>query len=100
MASTFAARESRLNQAVFAHLSNTDATLNAVAVTGIFDNGYAPGSVGPYGMASTQPSLTLSTASVPADPVGMPVVVGAASYLVAAHEPDGTGISRLLLELA
>ena len=31
---------------------------------------------------------------------GAAVVVGATSYLVAAHEPDGTGLSRLLLESA
>jgi hypothetical protein len=28
------------------------------------------------------------------------VVVGAASYTVAEHQPDGTGISLLLLEVA
>ena len=44
--------------------------------------------------------LTLATADVPASPVGLTVVVGAVSYLVAEHEPDGTGISRLLLESA
>lgn len=77
----------------------TTATVNGViGVPVIFDNGYALGSVGPYGMASTQPSLTLCTADVPATPVGVSVVVGAVTYLVAAHEPDGTGISRLLLE--
>ena len=100
MASTFAARESRLNRAVFAHLSNTDAVVDSIAVAAIFDNGFALGNVGPYGMATSQPSLTLSTADVPATPVGVSVVVGGASYLVAAHEPDGTGVSRLLLESA
>lgn len=100
MAATFAARETRLNQAVFARLSNMDATLNGVAVTGIFDNANALGSVGPYSMASTQPTLTLPTTSVPANPVGLSAVVGAVTYLVAAHEPDGTGVSRLLLEAA
>lgn len=75
-------------------------TLGGVAVSAIFDNGYSLGSVGLQGMASTQPSLTLPTASVPANPVGLPVEVGGLSYLVAGHEPDGTGISRLLLELA
>lgn len=73
-------------------------TLGGAAVSGIFDNGYALGSVGPFGMASTQPVLTLATASVPANPVGITAVVGGGAYLVAAHEPDGTGISRLLLE--
>lgn len=76
------------------------ATLDGVAVAGIFDNGYALGQVGPYGMAGTQPTLTLPTAQVTGDPVGQTCVVGGASYLVAAHEPDGTGISRLVLETA
>jgi len=98
MAATFAALETRLNRAVFSRLSNTDATLNGIAVMGIFDNANAIGSVGPFGMASTQPTLTLPTASVPANPVGLSALVGAVTYLVAAHEPDGTGVSRLLLE--
>lgn len=98
MTTPFAALETRLNAAVFARLANASATLDGVAVSAIFDNGYALGSVGPMGMASTQPSLTLPTASVPANPVGLTVVVGGVSYLVACHEPDGTGISRLLLE--
>lgn len=75
-------------------------TLNSVAVQAIFDAPSALASVGPFGMASTQPTLTLPTASVPASPVGAAVVVGAANYIVAAHEPDGTGISRLVLEAA
>lgn len=77
-----------------------NATLAGVGVLAIFDNGYAFGNAGLTGMASTQPSLTLATSSVPANPVGATAVVGAATYLVAAHEPDGTGVSRLLLELA
>ena len=100
MVAKFAALETRLNQAVFEHLSNTESTLAGIAVPGIFDNGFALATVGPYGMASTQPTLTLPTAQVPANPVGLAVVVNSVGYLVAGHEPDGTGISRLLLELA
>lgn len=76
-----------------------DATLNGGAVRGVFDNAYALGSVG-VGMAGTQPVFTLATASVGADPVGQALLVGADTYTVAAHEPDGTGLSRLLLEVA
>lgn len=76
------------------------ATVGGVAVGVIFDNGYALGNVGMLGMASSQPSITLKTSDVPASPVGTAVLIGAASYLVAAHEPDGTGISVLLLESA
>lgn len=75
-------------------------SVGGVVVSAIFDNGYAHGSVGMLGMATSQPSLTLASADVSTDPVGASVLVGSAAYLVAAHEPDGTGISRLLLEVA
>ena len=74
------------------------ATLDGAATHGIFDNGYALGNVGLTGMASTQPSIVLPTANVPGSPIGAAVTVNATAYLVAAHEPDGTGISRLMLE--
>lgn len=77
-----------------------NATLDGVAVRGVFNNSYELGSAGPIGMAGTQPTLTLPTASVPASPVGKACVVGATSYVVGAHEPDGTGVSVLLLERA
>lgn len=76
------------------------ATVAGLTVRAIFNNGYALGNVGMFGMASSQPTLTLASADVSTDPVGASVLVGAVAYLVAAHEPDGTGISRLLLEVA
>lgn len=94
----FAARETRLNTAVFAHLANTSATLGGVAVTGIFDNGYAQSSAGGMGIASAMPMLTLPTASVPANPVGVTAVVSSVSYTVVEHQPDGSGVSALYLE--
>ncbi len=75
-------------------------TLAGQSVAAVFDNASALGGVGALGMATTMPTLTLPTASVPANPVGVTVVVDSVSYLVAVHEPDGTGISRLLLESA
>lgn len=75
-------------------------TLGSGQVRAIFDNGHARADVGYAGMASTQPMLTLATMDVPASAVGLPVTVGAVAYQVAAHEPDGTGISTLLLERA
>lgn len=75
-----------------------DATLGGVAVKGIFDKSYQFGDVGGNGMASTQPAFTLATSAVPANPVGTTLVVGGVSYTVAAHEPDGTGVSQLFLE--
>jgi len=78
----------------------TTVTLNGVSTAAIFDAAYALGSVGTFGMASSQPVLTLATADVPANPAGLSVVANGASYVVSGHEPDGTGISRLILEKA
>ena len=68
------------------------------------------------GMAGTQPVLTVPTNLLAEDPVGQYVLMMdesdpslslsfttgvyqmPKSYLVSAHEPDGTGMSRLLLE--
>lgn len=96
----FAAIEARANTAIFSRLANTTATVGGNSMRGIFDTAFSLGSVGPFGIASSQPRLTLPTASLPADPVGQACTVGAASYLVAEHQPDGTGISVLLLEVA
>lgn len=96
----FAALEARSVNAVFSRLSNTVATLDGVAVSGIFDAAYVLAAAGTIGMADTRPAFTLPTASVPASPVGKPLVIGASNYLVAEHQPDGTGVSTLLLEAA
>lgn len=72
--------------------------VNGIQVSAIFDDGYAQGGVGVVGMGSSEPCLTMATADVPASPVGKSVVARGASYQVAAHEPDGTGVSKVLLE--
>lgn len=78
----------------------TAVTVNGQARRAIFDAGTRFGSVATAGIASTQPMLTIATADISADPVGQTVVVGATSYVVAAHDADGTGISTLMLERA
>lgn len=69
-------------------------------VRGIFDNGHALGAVGMVGMAGTQPAYTLPTASITGEACGQTLVLGATTYTVVAHEPDGAGVSRLLLEVS
>ena len=87
-----------------AFMSTDDFAVNAMlgwdAVKVIFDNGNALAAVGPFGMASTQPTALLATSLVPASVVNMVLDVGDVRYTVVAHEPDGTGMSRLLLEAA
>ncbi|EJL77355.1 hypothetical protein PMI15_04677 [Polaromonas sp. CF318] len=85
-----------------------DATLNGVEVRLIFDRAYQFGDVGGAGMASTQPVATIATSAVPSSVEGKALVVQgsqpgfpiALSFTVAAHEPDGTGVSQLFLEKA
>ncbi len=108
----FAALEARLNSAVFSRLANVETTLAGVTVRGIFDNAYALADVGGTGMSSTQPTLTLPTAQIPPvvldwfrlyaepfDPADLVMQLNGAAYKAVAHEPDGTGVSLLLLEL-
>ncbi len=76
------------------------AQVGGVNVRAIFDNGHAGGDVGALGMSGRAASLTLPTAQLPASPVGLLVVVAAKRYTVAEHQPDGTGVSVLMLEAA
>lgn len=88
------------NLSTFFREFGSDATLAGQPVRVVFDNAAALGSVGFSGMAGTQPQATLPTASITGEAVGQTLVIGAATYTVAAHEPDGTGVSRLVLEVA
>ena len=98
MSTPFARLEQRLNHAVMAHLSNATAMLNGMEVAGVFDNVYRAGDIG-IGMASTQPAFTTLTDNIVGEAVGQLLVVNGSGYYVAAHEPDGTGMSLLLLEV-
>lgn len=93
--------------AVAPMLGNASATLDGEPVTGIYTNGHALASVGPFGMASSQPDYTLPSASVPANVIGKLLIIGEDTdttgetrYTVVASEPDGTGLTRLVLERA
>lgn len=96
----FVAMQERVNDAAFRRLSNADAVLGGAVVRGIFDDAPELADVGASGMASEQPVFTLPTSSIFGEPVGQALVVRGANYVVAAHEPDGAGVSRLLLEAA
>ena len=73
------------------------ATVGGVAITAIFDNGYADA----FGIVSgSAPVLLCSSASVSAATVGAAVSVNATSYTVREIQPDGVGMTRLLLQEA
>lgn len=72
------------------------ATLAGVAVAGIFDNGFDEQALA-MGMAASTPVFTLASAAVPAQVIGLPLVIGAVTYQVVEAMPDGTGVTRLQL---
>lgn len=76
------------------------ATVGGASVQVIFDNASQPTGVGILGMAGTQPVITLKTADLPADPVGLAAQVGGVAYTITQHDPNGTGISVCQMEFA
>ena len=82
-------------------LANTLAAINGVPVQGLFQNAHSFQHYGDQiGYESAAPILTVPTTAVPSPAVGAEVSIGTADYLVLAHEPDGNGLSRLILEPA
>lgn len=72
------------------------ATIGGVDVSAIFSNRADD----VLGVAGTQPVLTVKSSDVAATARGTAVVVSSVSYTVAKIEPDGTGLSRVILEKA
>lgn len=81
------------NSAVAA-FANCTATVGGSAVSGIFDDAY----LDPLGMSGSQPALLCADADVSTAVHGTAVVVNSVSYTVASIQPDGTGMTRLLLQ--
>lgn len=92
----FATLETRLNAAVFQHLSNADALFGGSAVSGVFTA--QPAQFGP--LADSRPTFQCASAAVGSDPRGQTLTVGAASYIVREYTHDGTGMCTLTLEAA
>ncbi len=75
------------------------ATLDGVAVRGIFDADHVVAEVGGSGMAACAPAFTLPSAAVPDGFSGLPLALADGTlWRIAEHHPDGTGLSTLLLE--
>jgi len=73
-----------------------DATVGGSAVRGIFDNAF----LAQLGLVGTDPLLLCRTSDVTSATRGTAVSVPAGSFKVVRKEPDGTGMSRLVLEAA
>lgn len=108
----FAQLQSRVSATAIRRLGAV-ALLAGVPVQGVFDNGFALADVGQFGMASTQPAWVMLTVDVPpkivdlftyiyepTDALDMSITIDHKVYRISAHESDGCGVSRLLLEVA
>jgi hypothetical protein len=63
-------------------------------VRGIFNNGYAEA----LSMAGSEPSFTAKSSDVSGLVYGNVIAIGGTNYTVRVLEPDGTGMTRLVLE--
>ena len=95
---SFAAAAARATASSLRVLGDTSAALDAVLVTGIFDNGYG---ATPDGIASSNPTFMLPTAEVPhvTQDSLLRLIDGNVIYRVVNFEHDGTGATTLQLEL-
>lgn len=78
--------------------SHTEDQLDGKNVIGIFDGQYSR-TGGGMGMSNSHPAYHLPSASVPKDPAGCVLRHKGVLYIVVDEEPDGTGLTVLILEL-
>lgn len=81
---------------LFTDFAAASCTIGGVAVSAVFSNRSADALFA----AGTEPFITVRSSDVAATARGAAVVVNGTSYTVAKIEPDGTGLSRVLLEKA
>ena len=72
-------------------------TVAGVSVPGIFDAAYLAEDILGAGLQGASPRLTCRTADVAGAAEGAAVVVDGAAYTLRRQEPDGTGMTVLIL---
>lgn len=93
---SFSAIETSINSACMGLISNASMIWGASTIPVVFDAAYAD----PLQMAGNRPQAVCLSSLVSALTVGASVAINAVSYTVQAIEPDGTGISTLILRRA
>jgi len=71
-----------------------NATIGAATVAGIFDNQF----VEVHGIEGVRPVFVCNEADVPSIAHGDALTIKTVSYKVAGVQPDGTGLTSLILE--
>jgi hypothetical protein len=96
MPTPFVAMEARTAAAVMRHLANAQATLGSSTFPVLFNAAYAD----PLGMAGTAPRATALSVDAAAATLGTALTINGTAYTVRDKQPDGTGMTVLLLESA
>lgn len=77
-------------------ISNASMVWGVLTIPVVFNAAYAD----PLGMAGNQPRATCLSSLIAAMTVGAAVSINAVNYTVTGIEPDGTGITTLILRRA
>jgi hypothetical protein len=72
----------------------------SATIPGNFANGNAEAPAGLVGVLGREPSFRCIEDDVDEDPAGKTLVVNGTSYTIIRGEPDGFGLTRLVLEAA
>lgn len=93
----------RTNRAVIDSLCNVTVIIGGVQTQAVFDDGYSAGMVGESGMggmANSQPAISVLSSLVPECYEGAQVLVNEQPFWIAEVQPDGLGVSRVVLQAA
>jgi len=82
-----------LNENEFA----VDITYQAATIQGIFDAEFSSAVEGEIGIESTVPQVLVKTTDVPSVAHGQTMTINAVVYNIIAIQPDGTGMTLILL---
>ena len=96
MGTPFADIETATAASAVAAFANAVATIGAAQVEGIFDNDYAS----TFSIDGTSPAFQCETDSVAAVVRGTAITINSVNYKAVRKEPDGTGWTTVILELA
>lgn len=93
MTAPFSAIETATASSAVAALANVDATIGGATVRGIFDDAYQD----LLGISGSSPAMLCASADVSAVAQGAAVTINSVAYTVSSVQPDGAGMTRLLL---
>ena len=71
---------------------------SSITATGIFDAAYFGAEGVDVNVASSQPRITVETALIPNPEYGELINVNDQDYTIVGMQPDGTGVTTLILE--